>query len=405
MMTTHSVHVVTVAAVLWLSGAGAASAQVPPPPPPPAPEMTSGDGFAFDRRDFDLAFLIQPPPPPPPPPPPSAPHAPAEAIAATFSFSPIGSYDQAHELINAGRYDRALEQLNRLLRDHDGKATAVANRVDAALYWKAYVLLKQAAFQDSLGTLADLQKRYADSRWIKDARALEVEVRQAAGQNVSPEGQRDEELKLLALRGLMQADPDRAVPMVEQMMSGGSSVRVKENALFVLSQSRAPRAREVIVSVARSNSNPDVQLRAVRYLGAMRTPEARQQLDEIYRSSSDLAIKRAIIQSYASSESVDRLAEIVRTEKDAELRRAAVRGLGALRQANGADALKAAYLADSNEQLRRDVIRILAGRANATALIELARQEKNPEMKRTIVSSLSTIKSKEASDYLVELLK
>ena len=111
-------------------------------------------------------------------------------------------------------------------------------------------------------------KRFADSRWLKDAKALEVEVRQASGQAVSPDAQNDEELKLLALRGIMQSDPERALPMIEKVLAGNGSVKLRENALFVLSQSRTPKAREIIAGIAKGGANPDLQLRAVRYLGA-----------------------------------------------------------------------------------------------------------------------------------------
>jgi HEAT repeat protein len=314
-------------------------------------------------------------------------------------------YDSAHELINAGRYERALDQLNKLIAQYDNKPNATENRVDAALYWKAYVQLKEGNHPESLATLSDLQKRFGDSRWIRDARALEVEVRQASGQQVSPQGQSDEELKLLALRGLMQADPDRALPQIEQIMSGNSSVRLKENALFVLSQSRTTRARDIIASVAKSNSNPDVQLRAVRYLGSMRTPETRQVLDDVYRSTSDVTVKRVVIQSYASNDNVDRLADIAKNEKDVSLRRTAIRSLGGMRRTNTSEALKAAYLADSNVDVRKEVIRALGNNNNAVTLVELARQEKNAELKTSIVQQLGNMKSKEAADYLVELLK
>jgi len=38
-------------------------------------------------------------------------------------------------------------------------------------------------------------------------------------------------------------------------------------------------------------------------------------------------------------------------------------------------------------------------------LVDLARAEKNFELKREIVSKLSLMKSKDATDYLLELLK
>jgi tetratricopeptide (TPR) repeat protein len=365
-------------------------------------------------------------------------------------------YRQARQSIDLGRYERAIEQLDRLV------GLAGGNRVDAALYWKSYTLSKQGQRAAALTTLADLQKRFADSRWLKDARALEVEIRQASGQAVSPDAQNDEELKLLALRGLMQSDPDRAVPMIERLLAGNSSVKLQENALFVLSQSRSARAREIITTVAKSG-NPDLQLRAIRYLGAMGGPENRQILDEVYRTSTDLAIKRAILRSFmvagdrprllalaktesspelrgeaiqqlgivhASAElsdlyqsessvdvkkrilqamfvsgSADKLIDLARTEKDPELRRSAIHNLGLIRGGRTGDALKSMYGSEAGADVRREIINALFLQQNAATLIDLARVEKDAAVKKEIVAKLSLMKSKEATDYFLELLK
>jgi len=364
-------------------------------------EMGTLKDLKLDIKPFPKGLALQVPPRPPVPPKP-----PMVNVNVRMNTPADNLYDSAHQLIDSGRYDRAIDQLNRLIQQFDGKTDAVANRVDAALYWKAYAQLKESTHNEALATLSDLQKRFADSRWLKDARALEVEVKQAAGQRVSPDGQPDEELRLLALRGLMQSDPERGLPMIEQLMAGSGSVRLKENALFVLSQSRAPRAREVLVSVARSSSNPDVQLRAVRYLGAMRTTESRQALDEIYRSTSDAAVKREIIRSYVASEAFDRLSDIVRNEKDLQVRRTAIRSLGGVRRASTGEPLRAAYNSESNLDVRKDIVNALGSQQNATILVELARSEKNAEMKREIVEELSSMRgNKIATDYLIELLK
>src|SRR6266540_3269399 len=115
-------------------------------------------------------------------------------------------YNNGRDAIEQGKYDRALDRFEQLI----GLNT---NRTDAALYLKGYSLYKLGRRADALAALADLQQRFKESRWIKDARALEVEIRQASGQAVTPESQNDEELKLLALRGLMQSDPERATPI------------------------------------------------------------------------------------------------------------------------------------------------------------------------------------------------
>src|SRR3989442_7382988 len=123
-------------------------------------------------------------------------------------------YDQGRELIEEGKYDRAVERFNRLI---DLKS----NRTDAALYWKAYSLHKLGQRAEALTALTDLQKQFGDSRWLRDAKALEVEVRSASGQTVAPDPN-DDELKLLALRAIMQNDPDQAIPIIEKMLSGAN---------------------------------------------------------------------------------------------------------------------------------------------------------------------------------------
>src|SRR5436305_4670979 len=209
-------------------------------------------------------------------------------------------YDEGREAIEEGRYDRAVERFTRL-------AALKTNRTDAALYWKAYSQAKLGQRADALSTLADLQKQFADSRWLRDAKALDVELRQASGQTVAPESQNDEELKLMALRGIMQSDPEQALPVIEKMLTGTNSPKVKDRALFVLSQSHSARAREIIAGVARGNANPDLQLRAIRYIGIMGGQDNRQILADVYKGSNDAAVKRSILRSFMTAGDKDRL--------------------------------------------------------------------------------------------------
>ena len=296
-------------------------------------------------------------------------------------------------------WERAIEQLDRLMN------LAGNTRVDAALYWKSYALAKQGQRPEALNALADLMKRFADSRWLKDARALEVEVRQASGQAVSPDAQNDEELKLLALRGIMQGDPERAFPMIEKILAGSGSVKRRENALVVVSQSRSPKGRDIVAGIAKGGANPDLQLRAIRYLGAIGGPESRQLLDEVYRGTTDRATKRAAVQALMASGDTDKIIDIAKNEKDADVRRMAIRYLGSNPNAKTGEALRSIYGTDTTTDVRREVISALSRRDAGATLVELARIEKDPMLKKEIVQRLSNIKSKEATDYLLELLK
>ena len=77
------------------------------------------------------------------------------------------------------------------------------------------------------------------------------------------------------------------------MLTGTNSPKVKDRALFVLSQSHSARAREIIAGVASGNANPDLQLRAIRYIGIMggagQPPDSRRRLQDVatIRRSSD----------------------------------------------------------------------------------------------------------------------
>jgi hypothetical protein len=384
------------------------------------------------------------------------------AMAETAAFAAAEEqsdvvYVQARDLIEQGRFDAAIDRLDQLIAEK-------SRRTDAALYWRAYSLAKIGQRADALSTLEDLQKQFAKSRWIRDARALEVELRQASGQVVTPDSQADDELKLMALRGLMQSDAERALPILEQMLVSPNSQRVKERALFVLSQSGTPRSREILSNIARDGSNPDLQRRAVRYLAMVGGPDNRQILASVYQASSDASVKRAIIQGFmvsgdrtrivtlAKTETVpelrreavqqlgvmgaqaeladlyqtetsvdvkkqilqamfvgggaDRLIDLAKTEKDPQLRRTAIRNLGLMGANRTGDTIKAIYLSDTAIESRKEAINALFLQQNARTLVELARAEKDPQLKKEIVSKLALMsRSQEAKDYLLELLK
>ncbi len=207
--------------------------------------------------------------------------------------------------------------------------SAKGERVDGAMYWKAYSLMKLARRDEALSTLGQLTKQFPESPWVRDGRALEVEVKQAAGQNAATDGV-DDETKLLALNGLMRTDPDRALAAVEKMLAGSANVRLKDRALFVLSQSRSEKAVGTISNVARSNTNPDLQQRAIRYLGQSNSVDAMTTLSTVYRGSNSMDTKKAVISALASSRNpgaVTALVALARAERNPELKNLIMRHL------------------------------------------------------------------------------
>jgi hypothetical protein len=365
------------------------------------------------------------------------------------------SYDSGQQALDSGRWDRAISSFDRVIEMKGAKA-------DAALYWKAYAQNKLGQRPEALATIGILLKEHPKSRYLSDARALEVEVKQSAGQPVNPAAQSDEELKIMALNSLQHSAPEEAIPMLEKVVRGTGSPRLKAQALFVLAQSNSPKARDVLVNIAKGNGNPDLQLRAVRYLAIHGGRESRAALGDIYATTTDidmkkrilsafmqggekarlvtaaqteqnpelratavqqlgnmsahdelwalyqkettLDVKKQIIRSLFTGGSLTRLSELARSEQNAELRLLAVRNLGVMDSKRTGDVLLQIYNTDKDPEIRKAVINGLGNSNNAEALVALARKESDPVMKKQMVSRLSNMRSKVATDYLIELL-
>ncbi len=365
-----------------------------------------------------------------------------------------GSYEGGTRALDDKRYEDAIKQF-------DAVITAKAQRADGALYWKAYALDRAGRKDEALAALAKLRQDYPQSRWLNDAQALDAAVKQGSGQPTATTDT-NEDLKLMAINSLMNGDPERAVPLLEGILKGNSAPRVKERALFVLTQSKAPRAAQLLTDYAKGAGNPDMQIRAVRYLGMSGTPEAQQQLNSVYSASSDISVKREIIRSLMMSKATDQMANLARNEKEPELRLEAIRQLGALRatphllqlysteastdnkvaivrslmMAGAGDKLLDLvktekdpkvrteairsmamtrntpvesilqfYASETDPKVKRELINGLSMRGDAKSMVDLARKESDPNMKKAIVERLSMSKSKEATEYMLELLK
>jgi HEAT repeat protein len=304
-------------------------------------------------------------------------------------------YDQGRDALDEAHY-REAEQTFGELAKMNGPQT------DAALYWKAYSQDREGKKEAALASIADLKKRFPQSRWKKDAEALEIEMRSSTGSKTNPDAESDDDLKLLALQGLMNNNPEKALPILEGVLNGTASPRVKSKALFVLAQSGSPEAREQMAKIARGQSNPDLQRKAVEYLAIFGGKDSGKTLAEIYASTNDASVKRAVIQSYIISGDREQLAALAKSEPDPDLRKAAIRNLGI---AGGMAQLQGLYAKETDEDVKEEILNAYFIGGNASGLIAVAKTEKDPELKKMAVEKLSVMNSKEAQDYLMQLLQ
>src|SRR3984893_6611063 len=302
-------------------------------------------------------------------------------------------YDRGREALDEEKYEQARDRFSEL-------AKANGPQTDAALYWQAYADQRLGQRQAALAALADLKNRFPQSRWQKDAGALEIEVRQNSGQPARPEAQGDEELKMLAIQSLMNSDPERAMPLLEKVLQGPATPKEKSKAMFVLAQSGSPQGREIIGRIARGQSNPELQKKAVEYLGIFGGAEARKTMAEVYASSSDESLKRSILRSYMIGGDKDRLFAAAKSEKDPALRGEAIRQLGLV---HGESELEQLYKTETSPEIKRELLQAFFLAGDSNKIVEAAKNEKSPELRRTAVRNLGLIHSDQADKALAEM--
>jgi hypothetical protein len=327
-------------------------------------------------------------------------------------------YDDGREALDDGQYAQAAKKFSELAR-------LAGPQTDAALYWLAYAENKQGKRDAALSTVAEIRKSYPQSRWTKDASALEIEIRQSSGVKTNPEAVGDDELKLLALQGLMNSDPQKAVPLIERVLNGSGSPAVKSKALFVLAQSGSPQAAEILGKVALGQSNPELQRKAVEYLGIFggasegveggveggvnggvsggvggsrhNRKGAAQVLATVYSTTNDPSVKRAVLKSYMLAGDKQSLFNAARSEKNEDLKREAIKQLGLV---GGESELEQLYRSENSAGVRHEILQgfFLAG--DSKRLVQAAESEKDPELRRTAIKNLGLVGGKDASSSL-----
>jgi HEAT repeat protein len=302
-------------------------------------------------------------------------------------------YDEAHRFMDRREWDRAIERFNDVV-------VLKGSRADAALHWKAWSQHRNGQTSEALTTIATLAKEYPNSRYLKDAKALEVEVRRNTGQPVRPESQTDDGLKLLAIQGLSGADPEQTVPLLEKVLASPASPRVKERALFVLAQSNSPRAREVLKALARGSSTPELQAQAINYLGVHGGRESRAALAEVYSATTDVDVKRRIMRSFMVSGERDRLLSLAQSEQNPGLRSEAVKQLGVM---GAHEALWTLYQKESSLDVKKQILHSMFVAGQAPRMIELAKSEQNVELRKVAVRNLGLMGGKATAGALVEI--
>ena len=272
-------------------------------------------------------------------------------------------------------------------------ANKKGNHADAGMYWQAYAQFKDSRNSAALKTLSSLFSKYEDSRWAREGRALHAEITGNA-----PMSEADE-LKLVALHSLMHTSAEKAIPVLKKTLKSNASSRVKETAMFILSQQRSPESKELLMDFALNSKDPTLQRKAIEILGMSGDEDSRALLAKLYKEVGTKSVRRTIINGMMMGRDEARLLAIAKEENDPELRRAAIEMLGVLRS----DKIAEMYPTAKHPEVKEALINSMMIARDVDAIIKVIETEKDTETLTKAIQMLGVIGDKKGNDVIHSL--
>ncbi len=247
---------------------------------------------------------------------------------------------------------------------------------------------------------ANAAKLASDAARLASERAA-VEAKQArhlvpVDEDAEPVSDADA-LAIAALRGLMAAPPERALPLVRKVLAGQQTDRVKERAVFVLAQIDGSDAAALLKQTAQ-HGHGNVRMQAVRALGIRGDADSLATLKTLYPDG-DAAVRDAVLESLMIANDRKGLYEIALQAKDEGEASRAIQMLGV---AGGRDELRA--LAKSGVHAR-NLVDAFAISNDFEGLIALARDPADPKVQRDAIAQLGILGDVRAREALQDFYR
>lgn len=294
------------------------------------------------------------------------------------------TFREGRDLIEGEKWQQAAEKFNGFINEFPKDRD-----VDAALYWYAYALHKQGKREEAAAPLKRLIKNFPSSSWRREAESLLVVL----GQGDSIQQALDKnncEIKILALQSLFQANEDRAINFVSEVLQSNAEATcpgIKAAAVSLLGSHGGARATPILLNIARQQGDLKLRQTAIRRLSEQNDDAIADELVKIYEADRTKEIRVQILRALAemhNPRSQAKLMEIARSSDDLALRQVAVRFLGEQNDAASLDELIRLFDADRTPEIRSQVLRALSQRQDAKAqakLLDIARKGETPELR------------------------
>jgi HEAT repeat protein len=318
-------------------------------------------------------------------------------------------YWDGHEALGRSDWDEAFRRFRELESELSGSKT---ESTDAAVYWQAYALVQAQRWREANALVRRVQREFPKSAWRDDAEGLAARItaaldaeraqrRQDKGEERAPAHAEDprEADALMALDALLSGGNQKAVPLLQKVLAGDHSNRVKSRAIFVLGQID-PSAAEVAIETLLAGDAPvRLKAEAIRMVAAGGRRESLDRMLPVYQKHTDAVIRRGVLDAFLIGDRDDLILKLLQTETDPHRRRDAIQKLGAMGKGGELQKLYAT-LPDARD--RRAVLQALGVAGAQAALIQIARSETDDAVRAEAIRAVGISGGKEAPAALKE---
>jgi HEAT repeat protein len=319
-------------------------------------------------------------------------------------------FREGRDLIEQERWPQAAEKFRTFVKQYPQD-----KNLDAALYWLAYALKKQGRFQEAAQHLDRLTKEFPRSSWTNEAEAMLTEIApQLGNQRVIQEGLNNDndEMKIVALQSLFEANPERAMNYVAEILKPGSkaSKELKEAAVSLLGSHGGKQAIPLLLDIARNQTDPELRQTAIHRLGEEGGESVIDDLTKLYDAERNMEVKAGILHALGEipgARAHGKLLNIARNSgEDPELRQAAIHYLSEYDVDSALEDLMKIYAAEHDTEIRGQILHALSEMDDPRALaqlLEIARHGDDVELRRMAIHRLGEKYSEPVVDELMKM--
>ena len=233
----------------------------------------------------------------------------APVLPAPRTVQPIDPADSLYRLartaLTDGDYKKAALLFQTVVERYPDSEFAAD-----ALYYRAYALYKSGNSTDLASAVLALDRqatRYPKAGTLNDAKQLRASIlaEQAkrgnweaakvigeGGQQLRSESKcptEDDDMRLTALAGIMQLDPDQVLPVLQKLLERKDecSIRLRKRAAYMVAQTKEEERADILLRVASTDPSPEVRREAVQWLSSVNTERAAKALDSILFNAVD----------------------------------------------------------------------------------------------------------------------